>query len=310
VAPAPSSEAGSGGESANPNERPRAITVRTAIFPRTVLFGDTVRAHVDVVVDRTRIDPDSVRVGSTFSPWQIVDGPERTQRAAEFLTHLRFSYTLRCLHGLCLSPGQAAQLTFVPVRVTFRDRPGQRGLEGRSIRMSWPILAVYSRYATASFEGRAAVATPWRAELVALPAVSSRADPGLVIVLLAVLAVTFAIAGAWLVYLAWPRPVVAPTFVPEPEPVPRLSPLQQALALLEDAARSNGAEDRRRSLELVAEALAEWGDEDLASSARNLAWSERAPAVEDTSGLATRVRATLELEEQVAADQEEDGRDP
>jgi hypothetical protein len=76
--------------------------------------------------------------------------------------------------------------------------------------------------------------------------------------------------------------------------------LQQALALLEDAARPDGSEDRRRSLELVAEVLAEWGDEDLARSARVLAWSEHEPAVEETTGLAARVRATLEAEEAAA----------
>ena len=40
-----------------------------------------------------------------------------------------------------------------------------------------------------------------------------------------------------------------------------LSPLEQALALLEEAVRVNGAADQRRALELVAEELelAEWG---------------------------------------------------
>ena len=299
----------SGREPSNPGEQRRAITARTAFSPRTVLFGDTVQARVDVVVDRARIDPDSVKVAAVFSPWEIVEEPEQDRRDAGEFTHLQTTYTLRCLSGSCLSPGQAAQLEFVPARIAYGDpRAVRRGPQG-TIRIGWPVLAVYSRYATASFDGRAALATPWRAELVALPAVSSRAAPRLVLALLASVALGFAVAGAALVYAARPRRVLAPPPMPEPEPPPRLSPLQQALALLEDAARSNGAEDRRRSLELVAEALAEWGDEDLARAARNLAWSEHAPAVEHTSGLATRVRATLDLEEQADAEQEQDEQD-
>jgi hypothetical protein len=84
---------------------------------------------------------------------------------------------------------------------------------------------------------------------------------------------------------------------PEPEPVPErvLSPLEQALALLDEAVRVNGAADQRRALELVAEELelAEWGDRDLARTARALAWSEDVPQVEETSALAARVRSVL-----------------
>ena len=76
-----------------------------------------------------------------------------------------------------------------------------------------------------------------------------------------------------------------------------LTPLEQALELLEDAARANGAADQRRSLELVAEVLAERGEEDgLAQAARELAWSPNAPPPAATKGLAARVRAALEEE--------------
>ena len=86
---------------------------------------------------------------------------------------------------------------------------------------------------------------------------------------------------------------------PEPEPEPELlpTPLEQALELLEDAQRANGAADQRRSLELVAEVLGERGEEDaLAQSARELAWSPTEPHADQTKGLATRVRAALEEE--------------
>jgi hypothetical protein len=75
-----------------------------------------------------------------------------------------------------------------------------------------------------------------------------------------------------------------------------LTPLEQALELLEDAGRADGVEDRRRALELVAEVL-DVEHPDLARAARTLAWSEDDPVVEQTSGLATRVRTTIDLNE-------------
>ena len=95
----------------------------------------------------------------------------------------------------------------------------------------------------------------------------------------------------------------------EPEaPPPRvLSLLEQALALLEDAARADGAEDRRRALGARRRGGAGRARRsDLARSARMLAWSEREPVAEETTGLAQRVRSELELEE--SGEHEEDGR--
>ena len=115
---------------------------------------------------------------------------------------------------------------------------------------------------------------------------------------LVVLAVLLTIGGAALAFVAIPRrqPAPEPEPEPEPEPLPLLTPLEQALELLEDASRADGAEDRRRALELVAEVL-DLGHPDLARAARTLAWSEDDPLVEQTSGLATRVRTHIDISE-------------
>jgi hypothetical protein len=112
---------------------------------------------------------------------------------------------------------------------------------------------------------------------------------------LLVLSGLFALAGVALGVVAIPRrkPQPEPEPEPEPEPVIVLTPLEQALELLEDAGRADGAEDRRRALELVAEVL-DLDHPDLARAARTLAWSEDDPLVEQTSGLATRVRTTID----------------
>jgi len=280
------------------------IAAQGVLTPPTVLFGDTVRARVDVLLDRTRVDPDSVRVAAQFSPWEVVGEPVRIRRDAGSTTYVRTIFVLRCLTSPCVPPGQTAPLEFGPARVTYSDRAG--GEERReSIRVAWPVLTVYSRFASASFDGRTGATTPWRADLSTMPGVSYRVAPDVALVALIAGALLLAIAGALLAVLAWPRRAPAPPPEPEPEPEPVLSPLEQALALLEDTARADGAEDRRRALELVAEELAE-RDADIARSARVLAWSEDAPATDETSGLAARVRSAIEEEE--AETEEEDGR--
>jgi hypothetical protein len=145
---------------------------------------------------------------------------------------------------------------------------------------------------------------PWRADFLELPAASYRFAPGVLVALLLAGSALAAVAAAWLAFVAWPKRAPVPLPEPEPElpPGPVLSPLEQALALLEESVRVDGAEGQRRALELVAEELelARWGDPDLARTARVLAWSEAVPPPEETRALAARVRSTLpEVEENV-----------
>jgi hypothetical protein len=114
-------------------------------------------------------------------------------------------------------------------------------------------------------------------------------------------------ASAVLVYVAWPRRAPEPEPEPEPELPPSLSPLEQALELLEESARVDGAGDQRRALELVAEELEEWGDAELSGTAKVLAWSPDVPDVEQTNALAAKVRAELERELLERAEREQNG---
>ena len=295
----------------DPTSRPTDISAFASLERRIVLFGDTATAHVDVVVDENRVDPDSVRVTAAFTPWEIVGTPRRSRRGAGSTVLLRTTYVLRCLTSPCVPSGQIAPLQFDPTRVTYAEAgrksatPGSGPLE--SLRVRWPMLTVYSRFATASFDGRSTLASPWRMDVLTLPAVSYRAAPGLIVGVLGVLGVLFAGIGSGLVYVAWPRRLPAAPPEPAAPPPPDLTPLEQALVLLEDAAKANGAADRRRALELVSLALGGHGDDDLARSARILAWSEEAPEVDDTMDLAVRVRAALDLEQE-NVDSEVNGR--
>jgi hypothetical protein len=283
------------------------IDATGTVEPRIVLFGDTIEARIDVVVDPARVDPGSVRVAAAFSPWEIVHAPRRARTDTDAMSRLRTTYVLRCLSALCLSPGQSTQTVFPPARMTYTTtRRAGHAAEARRARINWAVMTVFSRYSTSSFEGRQGLVTPWHADLLTFPALSVRLPFGLLLAVLVGSGVLLLVASGALVYAAWPRRAVAPPPEPEEPPPPALTPLEQALALLEDAARSNGAEERRRSLELVAEVLEEWGDTELARAARDLAWSESNPAVEQTSNLATRVRESLVLEELFAEEAAED----
>lgn len=286
-----------------PRAAPPELDSQASIAPRPVLFGDTVRASVDVVLDTERIDPESVRAAADFTPWKLVGRPERRVVAARRQAYVRTTFVLRCLTGACVPFEEFVRYEFDPARVSFARRSGRLSHEG-SIEVPLPPLRVYSRLSgTAPVENPRSTA-PWQADLLALPEPSFRAAPGLLVTTLLLLALVAALGAGSLAYVAWPRRALPPPPEPEPEPPPEptLSPLAQALILLENAVRIDGAADQRRALELVAEELerAAWGDPTLAHTARALAWSEGVPPVDQTTALAARVRAVL--------DQTHDGR--
>ena len=280
----------------------RQIQAEATLSPAVALFGDTVLAHVDVLLNRTRVDPDSVRVAADFAPFEIVGPPRRLRRNAGDSTYLRRTFVLRCLSGACVPPGESVRYKFPLARISFAETDAE--VEGASA-MTIPIPSVR---VSPRFEALGADtdtdSAPWVADLSSLPPASFRIAPGLLVALLLAVAGLAAFAGVFLGYLAWPLRVSEPEEETEPElpPAPPLSPLEQALVLLEQSIRVDGAADQRRALELVAEELelADWGDRDLARTARALAWSEGVPPAKETTRLAARVRTALPREEESA----------
>jgi hypothetical protein len=273
------------------------IEARGVLEPRIVLFGDTISARVDVLLDRSRVDPGSVRVSTEFLPWEIISPQKRVRTDSGSETYVRTTFTLRCTGSPCLPANLSSALEFTAARVSYARRRAAPGARD-SIAVKWPLLLVYSRFAAANLDGAAGPSSvaPWRADLESLPAASYRISPNLLLPVLLALAGLLVVAGVVLAYVAIPRRAAIPEPEPEPEPEPVivLTPLEQALELLEDASLADGAEDRRRALELVAEVL-DLDHADLARAARTLAWSEDDPLVDQTSGLATRVRASIDM---------------
>jgi hypothetical protein len=274
------------------------IEAQASLAPRPVLFGDTVRATVDVILDTDEIDPASVRAAADFSPWAVVGKPDRQVVSAPGRAYVRTTFVLRCLTGTCVPSGNFTVYEFEPGRVSFTRRSGGLSDED-SIAVALPSMRVYTRLAEIATPDDDSGSAPWRTDLVSLPAPTYRVSPGVLVPLLLTGALVAMLGAGVLAYLAWPRRAPAPPPEPRPEPrlEPALSPLEQALVLLENAVRVDGASDQRRALELVAEELenASAGDRSLANAARALAWSEGIPPVQQTTELAARVRAVLDV---------------
>jgi hypothetical protein len=266
------------------------VAATGAFTPRVALFGDTLTARVDVVVDREFVDPEGVTVSWAPQPWALVARPVRSRRDSEGTTHLRTTYVLRCLTRPCVPVRETEELDFAPARVSYPAAVGD-GTRTLSVDVTWPTLVVHSRVGQAD-DRRDVLAAPWRAELLSLPPVSYAVSPVAVLVLLLLGGtVLFALAGV-LVYRAIPEREPPPE--PEPEPVPVATLLEQALAYLEAPAAANGAPERRRALELVADEVEGWGEPDLARTARALAWSEHEPESELTKAFAAQLRSRME----------------
>ena len=277
-----------GGDDA-PSAQRDPITAAARLSPRVVLFGDTLTATVDVVVDRTAIDPDGVEVRWSDDAWKPVGTPERTRRDTGSTGYIRTTYVLRCLAQPCVPVRETEDVQFDAARVSY-VAPVGGGTRRLTVDAVWPPLVVHSRLAGPDENRRDALASPWRADMVSLPAVSYRASPGLVLALLLLAGVLLVAAAAVILYRLLPEREPPP----EPEPEPVASALEQALALLEAPTTANGDQDRRRALELVAEEVERWGDDDLALSARTLAWSESTPEGDEARALAVRLRGHLE----------------
>jgi hypothetical protein len=281
-------ERGGAGRS-TPRAPQDGLAATAMLQPRIVLFGDTLTARVEVVVDRSAIDVESVRVAWAPAPWRLVRPPERTVETDGTTAHVRTSYVLRCLTRECAPVRPTEEITFPPARVSY---PTGDGAGPTRVEAAWPILLVHSRLGGLDSAQRDALAAPWRADFVSLPAVSYRVRPRIAIGLLVALAAILFGSAALATYRAWPRREPEPE--PEPPPPPVASALEQALALLESPVAVNGTESRRRALELVADEL-ERVDAELALAARALAWSPHAPEVPATRALASRLRDRLEV---------------
>ena len=258
------------------DERPAAqdVTASTSLAPLAVLFGDAVRAEVDVVLDPKRVDPDSVLVSVDFGSLEgpALVAPERFESGRS--THVRFRYDLLCLRQDCRPRRGKHEVKVVPAVVRYRLVDGRT----RTLRAEWPAPVVIASRLTAEGSARPV----WRVREQP-PPVSYRVRPTVVAAVGYSIAALLALAAVLVIALE----AVAFARRRRSDPLAGLAPLERALALLAKAVADGGTARQRRALDRLARELRRAGDEELAADARRLAWSRARPERERVAHLAS-----------------------
>jgi hypothetical protein len=242
--------------------------VGTALLaPEQHLFGDAVRARVELIVDTKRVDPDSVEIGANFEPYRELRPVEATRSEDGTITKLRYDYVLGCLVSQCLPRG-TGRVELGGVAVNYLRR-GES--EPSAATVEWVPIRAAGRIDPNELEQAAL-----RSDLRDLPSASYRVSPRMVELVALVLAVLFAVGAAILILRLLPLDRLATRL--GARYVDKRSPLEQALALVRESAASGSAEEERRALERLAVELRRTRNPALAGDASRLAWSQPVPA--------------------------------
>jgi hypothetical protein len=256
--------------------RVQGIQAEATLDPTAALFGDRLSAEVRVVLDRRKVDPDSVVVSADFGALSApaVTAPVR-ERAGDVVV-LRYRYGLFCLRDECRARDGLRRLRFRPAAVHYQLRDGGTRRTGR---LEWPAVTVGTRLG-----GQPAGIADWRIR-DELPPPTYRLSPRTVAALGFSLALVCALLGALLVVSVL-RALLRRAPVDELE---GLSPLERALRLLRLALANGSPPEHRRALDRLARELRREGHRDLAGEARKLAWQRPGPDRSEADVLAGRV---------------------
>ena len=242
--------------------------VGTALLtPEQHLFGDSVRARVELIVDTGRVDPDSVEIGANFEPYRELRPVELTRSEDGTITKLRYDYVLGCLVSRCLPRG-TGRVELGGVAVNYLRR-GES--EPSAATVEWVPIRAAGRIDPNELEQAAL-----RSDLRDLPSASYRVSPRTVELVALVLAVLFAVGAAILILRLLPLDRLATGL--GARFVDKRSPLEQALELVRESAASGSPEEERRALERLAVELRRTRNPALAGDASRLAWSQPVPA--------------------------------
>lgn len=244
------------------------IAVRADVFPHEHLFGDTLTAQVDVLLDRSFVKPESVRVEENFAPFRVRGAVRREREDLANTTHLEFSYRLDCLRGEPCLPDQEGRTYELPeLRVSYVVTDiGER----TTTRVPIAVLTGTSRLLGANLDAPA-----FRADPREVPAPTYRASPTLLAA--GVLGVAGVLVLAALLLLV---PLVPIGFVQRwraRRKAARRTDLERALAHLRATAPTGETDEVRPALERLASELGRIESEELALQTRRLAWSEPPP---------------------------------
>jgi hypothetical protein len=241
------------------------IAVNATLSPEQHHFGDPVRARVDLILDKERVDSDAVRVRVNFAPYRPLEPVRRSEKTAGAITRLRFDYVLACLTYRCLPLGQR-DFDLRNATVEYRVRGGQ-GPQTEEI--DWSSLEATGRIpATRLFEAQL------RGDYRDLGQPTYRFEPSRVQLVALVLAVGFGAAALILILRLLPLARIAERL--GLKTVDTRTPLEKALARVHEA--TDDPDEGRRALERLAHELRRARNPALAGAVSRLAWSRDFPA--------------------------------
>lgn len=253
----------------------------TQLSRSATLFADPVRASVQVVVDRRRVDPTQVGFTVHHEPFVSIGSAHVERHDTGRLTRLVYSVDLICLTNICLSEDkpEPVRVQFPPAQVFYTSTSGKR----RTLSLPWAATTIGPRTNATDLNGADPFLQPsWRATTDPL-AVSYGTAPRTLRAILFV-AGGLLILGALLALLRFVTTGRLRLRI--------LSPLERAVVLVERAPPD--APEKRKALELLSHELARSGEPELAVVAKQLAWAEPTPLPTLTQPLTLDVRRVIE----------------
>ncbi len=245
-----------------------------------VLFGDRVRASVQLIVDRKRVDPARVGFTGHFEPFVHLGTPQVARKDTGRLTRLVYSAELICLTNVCLSKDEPepVHVQFPPVRIFYTAKSGDR----HTLSLPWQGTTIGPRTTAQDLNGADPFEQPsWRATTDPLPVSYGTSPRTLRIVLFVAAGLLFALGLFALVRFAFTGSLRLRV----------LSPLERAVVLVERAPAESP--EKRKALELLSHELSRSGEPELAVAAKQLAWAEPTPLLTLTQPLTLDVRRVI-----------------
>jgi hypothetical protein len=281
----------------------KTAVVRGELVPDVHAFGDPVVARVEVVLDRSKVDPDDVRVSTDFDPYDKVGGTRVEREDLGDFTVLRYSTTLRCLTQFCIPQTFRGETTVSQIPGAPPFLPGQQrdekvkyefppavvvaeaGAKDKTLgRAVWPPLRSLSRINW--YDSRVVgQGFPFVAGVTPVSEPDYRISPTVLgLGLLALALALLAVPG----FLIWDRR--RRNAVHTVDAGPAQSPLERALRLVEWASRRPSVDERREALEALAFELDEEQGRATATRARAQGWSPPPPQPEEMTELVSTIR--------------------
>lgn len=248
-----------------PRDDRTPIMTLAIIDPQEHMFGDTIRAWLQVIVQHRRVDPSTIKVEANFAPYTELEPVRVTSTSGPMRTRIVYEYLLGCVTRRCL-PRAAGAVTLDQATITYKRRDSERPLE---YTVEWPPIYITPRIG----DERLGLGEP-RWEVRDIPPPTYRVSPATVSRISGVLAAVFAAAAALLILRRLPVGRYAVRLGLRRD---RRTALERALALVQETARAGNPEDGRRALERLAVELRRTRNPALAHTATRLAWSANDP---------------------------------